>query len=553
MKRFGTIYPFIETDEQAYKLGRHVANYEFFTSLLIHGTFDEFHVFCMNAHHFKLTKEKLLSEAIPDEQKDKVRLFLYDHLIENLRSTEYHVFHLGGWGYFFPGLVYLRNNHAKNKFPITGLIHSLNGIETNYHALKMCVAPLLPYDTIICSSVAGQMVLEKLFKQVSGSFIISNFFPSYKGNTAVIPLGVNDFCLNLPEKKKCRQFFKIPDDTVVLLSVGRFDPQTKADLYPLIDAAKRMTNSLGQKILLILAGGGPEKQVRLVNSIILEYGLADSVRVISNFTTEMKSALYAAADIFLSLSDNLQETFGIALIEAMAAGLPVIASDINGYKELIDNEQTGFKIPTWWTDQFQCAELAEIMNFDTMQLMLAQCMVVDTEELHTRLQSLIENAHLRQSIGSHARAVVQERYRWSHIIKQYETLWDSLFGQSREYKGLVQQSENPFCNNYLSLFSHYPTTRIQPDTLCSITGSGSKALLNRTIPAPYTDVGSLLNQETMFTILENLTSKPLRVSDIFSLKSSALTKPEKQFILLWMAKYSLIRLTQSVSGASDGR
>jgi hypothetical protein len=321
--------------------------------------------------------------------------------------------------------------------------------------------------------------------------------------------------------------------------VGRFDPQTKADLYPLIATVKRLTNTLSQKILLILAGGGPEKQVRLVNSIILEHGLADSVRVISNFTAEMKSALYAAADIFLSLSDNLQETFGIAIIEAMAAGLPVVASD--------------FKIPTCWTDQFQCAELAEIMNFDTMQLMLAQCMVVDTEELFTRLHSLIEDASLRESIGSRARAVVQKRYRWSYIIKQYEALWDSLFGQSGEYKGMVQQSENPFCNNYLALFSHYPTTRIQPDTLCSITGSGSNALLNRVIPAPYTDVGSLLNQETMFTILETLTSKPLPVSDIFALKSIALTKPEKQFILLWMAKYSLIRLTRPVSGASDGR
>jgi hypothetical protein len=267
----------------------------------------------------------------------------------------------------------------------------------------------------------------------------------------------------------------------------------------------------------------------------------------------MKSALYAAADIFLSLSDNLQETFGIAIIEAMAAGLPVVASDINGYKELIDNERTGFKIPTCWTDQFQCAELAEIMNFDTMQLMLAQCMVVDTEELFTRLHSLIEDASLRESIGSRARAVVQERYRWSYIIQQYEALWDSLFRQSGEYKGMVQQSENPFCNNYLALFSHYPTTRIQPDTLCSITGCGSNALLNRVIPAPYTDVGSLLNQETMFAILETLTSKPLPVSDIFALKSIALTKPEKQFILLWMAKYSLIRLTRPVSGASDGR
>ena len=44
---------------------------------------------------------------------------------------------------------------------------------------------------------------------------------------------------------------------------------------------------------------------------------------------------YAAADIFVSLSDNIQETFGLTPVEAMAAGLPVVASDWDGYRETI--------------------------------------------------------------------------------------------------------------------------------------------------------------------------------------------------------------------------
>ena len=42
--------------------------------------------------------------------------------------------------------------------------------------------------------------------------------------------------------------------------------------------------------------------------------------------------LWAAADVFLSLVDNIQETFGITPLEAMAAGLPVVASDWDGYR-----------------------------------------------------------------------------------------------------------------------------------------------------------------------------------------------------------------------------
>ena len=152
MKLFGTVYPFVESDEQSLKLGRHVANYEFFTALLSSGSFDEYHLFCLSAGHMARTRKRLLQENIPQKQKEKVRLFLINALIDEIGRREYHVFHLGGWGYFFPGLAYIRNNHAKNNFPITALIHSLNGIETNYHALKLCTAPLLPCDTIVCST-----------------------------------------------------------------------------------------------------------------------------------------------------------------------------------------------------------------------------------------------------------------------------------------------------------------------------------------------------------------------------------------------------------------
>ena len=56
---------------------------------------------------------------------------------------------------------------------------------------------------------------------------------------------------------------------------------------------------------------------------------------------------WAAADLFISLSDGIQETFGLTPIEAMAAGLPVVVSDWNGYKDTIRDGVDGFRIPTW--------------------------------------------------------------------------------------------------------------------------------------------------------------------------------------------------------------
>ena len=53
-----------------------------------------------------------------------------------------------------------------------------------------------------------------------------------------------------------------------------------------------------------------------------------------------------AADIFVSLADNIQETFGLSVIEAMASSLPLVVSDWNGYKDLVNHGFNGFRIPT---------------------------------------------------------------------------------------------------------------------------------------------------------------------------------------------------------------
>ena len=61
---------------------------------------------------------------------------------------------------------------------------------------------------------------------------------------------------------------------------------------------------------------------------------------------EIRTRIWSAADIFISLADNIQETFGLTPIEAMAAGLPVVVSEWNGYRDTVRHEVDGFLIPT---------------------------------------------------------------------------------------------------------------------------------------------------------------------------------------------------------------
>lgn len=192
MKIFGTAQPFIESREKSFKIGRLVANYDFFRALFEYSDFDEFHVFCPTFANCQLTEKKLSQEDIPDDRKAKIKVLHIASLKRSIAENNYHAFHLGGWGYFFPGLIHLRNIHSARPFPITGVTHSLNDKQAAFHALKVCMAPVLPFDSIVCTSNCGQKVLQNLFEATESNFNQMNV--KYAGRMDVIPLGIDDAC-----------------------------------------------------------------------------------------------------------------------------------------------------------------------------------------------------------------------------------------------------------------------------------------------------------------------------------------------------------------------
>ena len=69
---------------------------------------------------------------------------------------------------------------------------------------------------------------------------------------------------------------------------------------------------------------------------------------------EDRKLALAAADLFCSPADNLQETFGLSVLEAMASSLPVVASDWNGYRDLVLHGSTGWLVP--------CKDLLQVQS-----------------------------------------------------------------------------------------------------------------------------------------------------------------------------------------------
>jgi glycosyltransferase involved in cell wall biosynthesis len=539
MKIFGTTFPFVESRTfDNGRLGRLVANYEFLKSLLNFSSFEEFHLFCSSPNHAQHTVNSLRNDnSISDFAKQKVSVFPYDSLKEHLRNTNYHCFHLGGWSYHFNGTVYLRNTYAEEAFPVTGITHSLNAMETSSHVQGLIRSNAQEYDSIFCTSADGREVMRK--KIVIAEDLDKN--ARYKGKLSRLPLGY-DFSLDdKMNKTTAKEILNFEQDTKYILYLGRLSPSAKADLYPLLLVFKSLRKKINFKIKLVLAGGALQNERRVNKEMISELGLDNDVQLILNFDLDKKKALISSAEVCVAPSDNIQETFGISVIEAAACGIPVVVSEIDGYKDVVVQNETGFKIKTTWIDDFEPCEIDDLYDFSVMQLMLAQSMVIDCEEMEEKIYLLLTDENLQKKMGENASKRAVENYRWDVVIKQYEKEWDSLKEQALKIGRPKDFIPNTHSNRYLETFSHYTTQIFSENLVLQLTPGGESVVSGaKQIPRVYGDCMIMLDKDYLREVMAYLSQcGQASVKDVFMKFPDKRTKG--RYSILWAAKYRLLR------------
>ena len=142
-----------------------------------------------------------------------------------------------------------------------------------------------------------------------------------------------------------------------------------------------------------------------------------------------------AADVFVSLSDNPQETFGITPLEAMAAELPCLVSDWDGYRESVVQPgeigaATGFRVTTRLVEGLGAAEakgmLLEQLDYPRAVGQVAQGIAVDLDQFKAHLSTLLNQPLMRSEMGRAGRARVQQHYHWRTVINQWRDLLPEL-------------------------------------------------------------------------------------------------------------------------------
>jgi len=177
------------------------------------------------------------------------------------------------------------------------------------------------------------------------------------------------------------------DGKTNILFVGRLEK--RKGLKYLLEAYSRLKWDLPNIRLLVVGPGNPDRDSY---RIIGARGLQDVVFA-GRVSSEDLARYYATAHIYCSPATGA-ESFGIVLLEAMAAGKPVVASDIEGYRDIVTHGQQG--------------------------LLFAP---KDSEDLASALALLVANPELAQRMGARGHRMVQ-KYRWDVVASQVEDYYD---------------------------------------------------------------------------------------------------------------------------------
>jgi len=387
-------------------------------------------------------------------------------------------------------LAWRRRLTGQRGYGLCGVTHTTASQTVMEAITTMMIAPIQPWDAVICTSNAVKHGVERLLDNW-GDYLGQRWGhrPQLMIDLPIIPLGVEcDQFLHggaaATQRQKWRQNLGIHSNDIVVLFVGRLISYAKAHPIPMYDAierAARQTASDQRRIHLIQAGWFESDRDEAtfkeaaatlcpnVNAIFLD-----------GRDPDVRRHIWYAADIFISLADNIQETFGLTPIEAMAAGLPVVVSDWNGYKESVRHGMDGFRVPTLTPPPGTGIDLAacyfdDRLNYSTYIAESANSVAIDIPSCAAILTNLIENPELRQKLGENGRQRARSIYDWRVVIGAYDDLWeqqrDRCQAATAHPEVAPPQPDRPpipILEDPFRAFAHYPSQTLRPHDVISL-------------------------------------------------------------------------------------
>lgn len=493
---------------------------------------------------------KTFSSLVLKDKTINVELFNYDKLNN---SNKYgglfiHDPQIGNFGLY-------RSKFGNNSFSIVGITHTTMSLGVINFLSDLYSKPAMEWDALVCTSSSVKSSIMKII-DYQEEFLKDKFeakkFP--KPQFPIIPLGIHsrDFNFTLSQRDEVRKKMGIKENDIALIFVGRLSFHAKAHPFAMYKALDYASKSLkkDQKIHLIQAGWFPND---FIENIFIDEAKEICPDVICHFVdgreinTKMNSL--AASDIFISLSDNFQETFGITPLEGMASNLPVIVSDWNGYRATVRDGIDGFTIPTTSLEKGDGIEMAynyitNLNNYDHYIGFASQTVSIDIDLCAKRIIELISSKDLRKKFGDSGKKRAKEIFEWKIITEEYKLL-------SNELDTIRNHNKDSTTQNFIEVidphnfFDTYPTHKLTKSSMVSSNGLKSITashyiISSKTIRLNNNPINFKCEIDIVNSILFAVEERSLSLKNI-SLQINLSETKLKQYIIL-MLKFDLLRI-----------
>jgi D-inositol-3-phosphate glycosyltransferase len=336
---------------------------------------------------------------MPKEQLEKYLPEFSSNILDftSNRNIRYDLIHSHYW---LSGIA-ARDLQAVWNIPIVHMFHTLG-------VMKQRVARL-PGEIEGDYRLAGEREVLKVADRIVAATVAESvqlqwLYQSDPKKAIIIPPGVDTSRFYPIRKDEAKEYIGLSVHQPTLLFVGRIEPLKGIDT--LIEAIAIM-RAAGTEVCLMIIGGDPDVDNNNLNSEVSRLrmmseraGVADLITFLGKRSQDSLPYYYSAADAVVVPSHY--ESFGMVALEAMACGVPVVASQVGGLAFLVQDGITGFTVP-----------------------------VDEPQALANRLIRLVTEPDLREKLGSQAAKLARE-YAWEKIAPQILDLYREVVHNQHE-------------------------------------------------------------------------------------------------------------------------
>jgi glycosyltransferase involved in cell wall biosynthesis len=332
------------------------------------------------AHHLARYAAHLAAHAPEGSRRESLaNLMMYRRFVEEVQPDLVHVQHP------LERCTYIRTVKQLEgwSMPLVVTAHSLHG-EHDESTIAATMAPnLRAADRVIAVS-------QHIAEQAVGLGVD-------QGKVRVIRSGVDTQKFRPGDREVARRALGFSDARVVLF-VGNLEPRKQVDV--LLRAMTDVRAELPGAQLVVVGSGesaGVQDQTARLMRLTRELALDEAVHFIGRVPDEQLLVYYAAADVLALPSSS--EAQGIVALEAMACGLPVVASAVGGLLGTIDDGRTGWLVPSG------------------DERVLADCLL-----------EVLSDEPRREAMGAAARGAVEQRFAWAAAVEATIDVYREVLG-----------------------------------------------------------------------------------------------------------------------------